>query len=71
MSQQAVKLAYDNRLLRVTVTQLHKQLESVPGVVAELAQLRKSSVVTEAKYVKVLTWLVDRWIDVAGVTAEL
>jgi len=55
MSEQAVKLSYDNRLLRATVTQLHTQLESVPAVLADLARLRKSSLATEAKYAKVLT----------------
>ena len=59
MSAQVVKLSYDNRLLRAAVTQLHRQLELVPCVLTELARLRKSSLATEAKYAKVLTWFVE------------
>ena len=61
MSQQGAKHAYDNGLLRSNVKQLQTQLESVPALLGELAQLRKTNVATEAKYAKVCH-VAHRWM---------
>jgi len=55
MSAEGAKLSYDNKLLRAAVVQLQTQVVTVPALLSELAQLRKSSLAAEAKYTKVPT----------------
>ena len=53
MAAQASKQAHENGLLKSNIKQLQLQLESMPAVLGELAQHRKTNITMEAKYTKV------------------
>ena len=54
MLEQGSRMSYDNGLLCATVTQLKTQLQSLPGLLNELHQLRESSHDADENCAKVL-----------------